>query len=102
MRNLITKAKAAHLKMRVRRFLLLGCDFSLLGLHYSLRKPEGANTQFIRRAAQLGFAISVVCGYNRIQYLKPFRRQVGDLISLENSVAGLGNQDGEGVRTDHG
>ena len=41
MRNLITNAKAAHLEMRVRRFLLLGCAFSLLGLRYSLRKPIG-------------------------------------------------------------
>jgi len=40
MRNLTAKAKAAHLEMSVRRFLLLGCDFSLLGLHYSLRKPH--------------------------------------------------------------
>jgi hypothetical protein len=49
MRNLITKAKAAHLEMRVRRFLLLGCGFSLLGLYYSLRKPRLKSDDLLNR-----------------------------------------------------
>jgi len=40
MRNLTAKVKAAHPHFEVRRFLLLGCAFSLLGLRYSLRKPH--------------------------------------------------------------
>lgn len=40
MGNLTTKINAAHLKKRVRRFILLGCGFSLSGLRYPLRKPN--------------------------------------------------------------
>jgi hypothetical protein len=50
MRNLITKTKAAHLEETVRRCLSMGCGFSLLGLRYSLRKPQvkGARDLFPR------------------------------------------------------
>jgi hypothetical protein len=40
------KTRAGHLITKMSRSLLLGCDFSSLGLRYSLRKPGNMSDVF--------------------------------------------------------